>query len=319
MAQKVLCVGETVTDLIVYPVDETEQNTDYHKIDYLSILPGGDSHNNAVDLARLGNEVTYIGRIGRDMFGKVCMDSLIKEHINTDHIVYSDTAGQSVCLILINKNKKRIFYQMFKASEEFCYEDIDLNVLDQVDVLQISGTFHMKKFDGEGALRLLKQAKERHIITSMDVSMDRSGRWGKLIGNCYPYLDYFMPSIEQAIELTQRSTLRGMAEFLLMRGVGNVIIKSGDKGAYFLNASETIHCGCYNVDLVDATGAGDAFVAGFLTALGKGFTNRECMAFATACSAQVIQKVGATTGMAGFDDVMDFIKEHGLPEICIEK
>jgi len=319
MARRVLCVGEMVADLVAYPVDTVELNTDYHKMERLSILPGGDSHNNAVNMARLGNEVTYIGRVGRDMLGKICVDSLKANHVNTEHIVYSKTADQSACLILLSKNRKRTLYQMFKVSEEFCFEDIDLSVLDKVDMIQIGGTFHMQKFDGEGAAELLKLAKEKQIVTSMDVSMDKLERWGELIEICYPYLDYFMPSIEQAVELTHKKTLREMAEYLLLKGVKNVIIKAGDKGSYFLNTSEEILCGCYQVKVEDATGAGDAFVAGFLTALGKGFSNEQCMLFATACAAQAVQKVGATTGIGSFNEVIEFINSHPKPEMCIGK
>lgn len=318
MAQKVLCVGEMVTDLIAYPIDGVELNTDYHKMEQLSVLPGGDAHNNAVNMARLGNKVTYIGRVGKDVFGKVCVDSLKAEHVDTSRIVYSETAEQSVCLILLGKNKKRTLYQMFKVSEEFCFEDIDLSVLDEVDVLQIGGTFHMSRFDGEGTAKLLKLAKEKGIRTSMDVSMDKTGRWGELIEVCYPYLDYFMPSIEQAVELTHKTAWKEMAEYLISKGVKNVIIKAGEKGSYFLNESEEIFCGCYQIPIEDSTGAGDAFVAGFLTALGKDFTHKECMLFATACSAQVIQKVGATTGMENFREIIHFIEANEKPEIYVK-
>lgn len=315
MAQRVLCVGEMVADLIAYPIEGVELNTDYHKMERFSVLPGGDAHNNAVNMARLGNQVTYIGRVGRDVFGNVCVDSLKAEQVDTSHIVYSETAEQSICLILLGKNKQRTLYQMFKVSEEFCFEDVDLSVLDQADVLQIGGTFHMGSFDGEGAAKLLKLAKEKGIRTSMDVSMDRRGRWGDLIEVCYPYLDYFMPSVEQAVELTHKGTWQEMAEYLLGKGVKNVVIKAGDKGSYFLNESEEIFCGCYHIPVEDSTGAGDAFVSGFLTALGKGFSHEECMLFATACSAQVIQKVGATTGMENFREIVRFMEENERVEI----
>lgn len=319
MTQRILCVGEMVMDLIAYPIGSVELNTDYHKMERFSVSPGGDAHNNAVNMARLGNEVTYIGRVGNDVFGKICVESLNAEKVNTTHIVYSDTAEQSLCLILLGENKKRTLYQMLKVSEEFCFEDIDLSVLDKIDVLQIGGTFHMNRFDGKGAAKLLRLAKEKGILTSMDVSMDKKGRWGNLIEVCYPYLDYFMPSIEQAVELTHRDTWREMAEYLTLKGVKNVIIKAGDKGSYFFNKSEEIFCGCYPLTVEDSTGAGDAFVAGFLTARGKGFSHEECMVFATACSAKVIQKVGATTGMESFEKIMDFINSHGKPDICVKK
>lgn len=96
----------------------------------------------------------------------------------------------------------------------------------------------MERFDGDGAVRLLWEAKSRGIITSLDVTMDRTGRWNSLLEPYYPYLDYFMPSIEQAVEITKRERFDEMADFLLERGVKNVIIKAGSDGAFFKNAQE---------------------------------------------------------------------------------
>lgn len=316
MRQKVLCVGEMMADLVAYPIGEVRLETDYHAMDSFWVKTGGDAHNNAVDMARLGNTVSYIGRVGNDLFAGNCLASLRAAGVNTEYVVYSETAEQAKSLILMGEGGSRTFYQNFGTSGEFCFEDIDLRALEGVDVLQIGGTFHMKKFDGAGAVKLLKLAKEMGITTSLDVTMDRSGRWNKLLEPYYPYLDYFMPSIEQAVEITGKDSLSEMADFLVKRGVGNVIIKAGTRGSYFKNRRTAFSCGCYKVpDVVDTTGAGDAFVSGMLTALGRGASPEECMIFATACSAHVIQAVGATTGMKSYEEIAAFVAREPKPEI----
>lgn len=306
--QKVLCVGEMMVDLIAYPIDQVLLQCDYHPMDSLLVKTGGDAHNNAVDMARLGNDVTYIGRIGYDMFAANCLEAMRREGVNVDHVIFSKTAEQAKSLILMGEGDQRTFYQNFGTSEEFCFEDINLEVLDRVSMLQIGGTFHMKQFDEEGAVRLLKLAKSKGIITSLDVTMDRSGRWNSVLEPYYPYLDYFMPSIEQAREIANIENPWDIARFLLDRGVKNVIIKDGKSGSYFCNANSAFSCDSYEIQAVDTTGAGDAFVSGFLTGVGKGFSPEECIVFATACSAHVIQEMGATAGMKDFDTIMRFIK-----------
>lgn len=306
-----------MVDLVAYPIGPVLLESDYHALDHFGVKTGGDAHNNAVDLARLGYEVTYIGRVGCDLFAGNCLASLQSEGVDVSRVVHSKTAEQAKSLILMGEGGTRTFYQSFESSGEFCFEDIDLSVLDQVSLLQIGGTFHMERFDGEGAVRLLRLAKERGITTSLDVTMDRSGRWNTLLEPYYPYLDYFMPSIEQAVEITGQKRFSEMAGFLLDRGVKNVIIKAGTQGSYFKNHETAFSCGCYQVDSVaDTTGAGDAFVAGFLAALGHGFLPEDCMVFATACSAHVIQEVGATTGMRSFDEILEFIRREPSPEIA---
>lgn len=84
------------------------------------------------------------------------------------------------------------------TSAEFSLDDVDLSLLDHVDLLQIGGTFHLPRFDGDGAAELLRTAREKGVITCMDVTKDRTGRWDQIIHPCYRYLDYFLPSIEQA-------------------------------------------------------------------------------------------------------------------------
>ena len=317
MKDKILCVGETMADLVAYPIGEVRLETDYHPMDSFLVKTGGDAHNNAVDMSIIGNDVIYIGRIGKDLFAQNCLRSLQEAGVNTEHVVFSSTAEQAKSLILMGKGGTRTFYQNFGTSLEFCFEDIDLSVLDEVAVMQIGGTFHMDRFDGEGGARLLREAKARGITTSLDVTMDRKGRWNSLLEPYYPYLDYFMPSIDQAVEITKRDRLEDMADFLLDRGVKNVIIKVGEDDSYFKNSEEAFSCGCYQVPVADPTGAGDAFVAGFLSAMRRGFDPERCMEFATACSAHIIQQVGATTGIRPFDEIMDFI--HRSPKLKITR
>lgn len=320
MQKKILCVGEMMADLVASPIGEVRLESDYHQMNSFLVKTGGDAHNNAVDMARLGNDVVYVGRVGKDLFAQNCLDDLKKEHVNVDFVTFSNTAEQAKSLILMGEGGTRTFYQNFGTSEEFCFEDIDLRALDDVSVLQIGGTFHMTKFDGDGAVRLLKLAKERGILTSLDVTMDRTGRWNDILEPYYPYLDYFMPSIEQAVEITKRERFSDMADFLLERGVKNVVIKAGAQGSYFKNGKTAFSCGCYQVaHVADTTGAGDSFVAGFLTALGRGFDAEACMTFATACSAHVIQAVGATTGMKSFDEIMEFVKHEPKLRITYDR
>lgn len=314
---KILCVGEMMADLVAYPIGQVLLESDYHPMDSFWVKTGGDAHNNAVDMARLGNDVIYIGRIGNDLFAQNCLNSLRQAGVNTDYVIFSQTAEQAKSLILMGEGGTRTFYQNFGSSAELCFEDIDLNVLNEVSLLQIGGTFHMERFDGDGAVRLLREAKSRGITTSLDVTMDRTGRWNSLLEPYYPYLDYFMPSIEQAVEITKETDFSRMADFLLDRGVKNVIIKAGSDGAYFKNRDEALSCGCYKVPVVDTTGAGDAFVSGFLSARERGFSPEQCMEFATACSAQVIQQVGAATGLKSFQQVLDFIAQ--APKLTIQR
>lgn len=305
----ILCVGEILADIIAHPVERIGFKNECSLVSNIMIRPGGDSFNNAIDLVKLGNQVCYVGRIGSDAIGTYLYDEGIAAGIDMSHVVHSANPHAKMD-ILINGKGERSFLYYPGTSAELCAGDIDLSLLDDCKIVTVGGTFHLPRLDGEGTAALFKEAKKRGVITAMDVTTDLSGRWNSVIEPCYPYLDHFLPSIEQAAPIAQTSDEKEIADFFLSRGIKNVTIKLGEKGSYFKNASTAFYCGCYQVPVAETTGAGDAFVSGFLTGLLKGFSYEGCVRFATACSAHAIQAVGATTGMKDFGAIAAFIEEQ---------
>ncbi len=317
----ILCVGDMLADLIIREVDDIVFNNTATQIDETSLKAGGDALNNSIDMCRLGNQVALVGKLGCDIFGDYLYEECRKNGVDMSHCGRSTTAPHAKSTILMHKNGERKFFYYAGSNAEFTIDDIDLSLLDQCKILQVGGTFHFPNFDGEkGCLTLLKAAKEKGVITSMDVNTDFTGRWNETICCCYPYLDYFMPSLEQAVLITQKNDVREMADFFLERGVKTAVIKMGSKGCYAKNnQGEAFFCGCYSVPVVETTGAGDAFVSGFLTSVLHGKSLKDCVIFGTACSAQVIQAVGANAGMKDYATVEKFIAENPAPQIIEDK
>ncbi len=304
---RVLCVGEMLTDIIVRTVDSVDFLNDTKQVEEIEVRSGGDANNNAIDLAVLGNDVTYLGRISTDPLGDYLVSNAERYGIDMRFIARSDTT-QTKSLILINAKGDRTFLQTPGTSAEFCLEDCRAEALEGQDILQIGGAFHLPSFDGDGAAKLLCMAKERGILTSMDITTDRSGRWKGILDPCYPYLDYFLPSIEQASKVSGKERPEEIAAYFLDRGVKNVAVKLGKDGSYFRNHETAFFAGCYdNLKVAETTGAGDAFCAGFLTGVGEGMDPEGCMTLGTACSAFVIQEVGATAGIRDLETVKQFI------------
>lgn len=308
---KVLCVGEMLVDLIVRPVEQIAFQNDTCQVEEIRITHGGDANNNAVNLVKLGHQVTYLGRVGCDDMGDYVISLAEKAGVNMNHVVRSKTAAQTKSLILVASNGDRTFLQVPGTSAEFCLADCDLSLLEEADLLQIGGAFHLPRFDGAGSAQLLKAAQSKNVITSMDVTSDRTGRWRGILDPCYPHLDYFLPSIEQASMIAGTEDPRAAAGFFLKRGVKNVVIKLGAQGSYFRNGETAFFAGIYSgLDVVETTGAGDAFCSGFLTGAGQGASPVECVTLATACSAFAIQAIGATAGMRDLGTIRDFIRKR---------
>ena len=307
---RVLCVGEMMVDLLVHPVGPVAFDNDASQVEEIAIKSGGDANNNAIDLAKLGNEVYYVGRAGCDVLADYVLDIARKAGVCVDYVKRSAATEQTKSLILIDPAGNRKFLQYPGTSAEFCLEDVDLSLLDRVDMLQIGGTFHLPQFDGAGAAALLRAAREKGVVTCMDVTKDRAGRWDAIIRPCYRYLDYFLPSIEQASCIAGTDDERRIADYFLEQGVGTVAIKLGTRGCYCKDGKRAFYCGCYQVPVAETTGAGDAFVAGFLTALGRGKELEDCVRFATATSAHAVQAFGATAGVPDYATVEQFIQSR---------
>lgn len=303
---KVLCVGEMMVDVIISGVKEIAFENGSLPVDSIGVQSGGDATNNAINLSKLGNHVKYVGLVGNDVLGKYALSLVAQQGVDVEHVIFSDTP-QSKTVILINEKKDRVFLQHPGTSAEFTLEHVDLSLLDWADVLQIGGTFHLPKFDGAGAAELLRQAQEKGVVTSMDVTSDRTGRWNEIIEVCYPYLDYFLPSIEQAELIAGTDDPRKIAAFFRSRGVKTVVIKLGSRGCYCSGSNTAFYCDCYHVPVVETTGAGDAFVSGFLTGVGKHHSLEDCVRLGTAASAFAVQAAGATAGMRDYDTVTRFI------------
>ena len=310
----ILCIGETAVDIICKPVSECLFSNVCSPVESISIQSGGDALNNAVDLAKLGNQVCYVGRIGLDAGGEFVLGALQNAGVDVSHVVRTDCPHAKVNL-LIKPDGNRAFFYYGGPSREFSASDVDPALLSSCKILQVGGTFHLPAFDGAGAAELFQAAQKAGVLTSMDVTNDFTGRWNEIISPCYPHLDYFLPSIDQAKLISGYQDPRDIAAFFLDRGVKHVAIKLGAEGSFYQSGNKAFFCGTYHVPVVETTGAGDAFCAGFLTALVRNCSPEECVLTATAASAQVIQAVGANTGMCSYAQLQAFLRENQPPEI----
>ena len=121
------------------------------------------------------------------------------------------------------------------------------------------------------------------MITSMDVTKTQQDGGMKYYPHVIPYLDYFLPSEEQAMLLAGTEDVEAMADFFLKGGVKCVVIKLGSRGCFCKTAQLSFYCGCYDVPVVETTGAGDAFVAGFLSGVLRNGSMEDCVRLGGRC------------------------------------
>ena len=269
-------VGQIVADVLVYPVEKVDFGMDTQCVESIRLANGGDAMNVAIDLSRLGSHVAFCGCMGNDSFGEYLENKLEANDIDISGVIHLTDAAASTCLCLINPAGERCFFYCGGASERMRQEYVTDKMLGDCRAVHVGGTFLLPEMDGEGTARLFERAHGKGIYTSMDVTWDTTGRWNSLIEPCYPHLDLFMPSLNEAKHIARTDDPEAIADFFLERGVGTAVVKLGSRGCFIKNKEYSFYGGIYPVQPVDTTGAGDAFVAGFLHAELAGMNPERC-------------------------------------------
>jgi len=308
---KVICLGILVADVIAKPVTQLPPKGKLIAVDTIELHTGGCATNTAIDLARLGEDVGIIGLLGNDGLGDFVLDRLRTEKVGIAGIRRTKHVGTSTCMVLSDVDGERSFIYYGGANNTFTENDIDFSLIENCDILFIAGSLLLPAFDGIPTATLLQRAQTAGKYTILDTAWDSTGRWMSAIAPCLPYLDLFIPSLEEAQMLTGKEDVQNIADIFFTAGTRNVVIKCGADGCYIKNATEEYYLDSYKVDVIDTNGAGDSFVAGFISGLLSGWDLKRCGEFANAVGAHCVGSVGASSGIKTKKEILSFIESRG--------
>lgn len=308
----VTCIGILVADVIAKPVDKIPSSGLLERISSIETYTGGCAMSAGIDMAKIGIKTAVLGKVGNDSFGEFLKNALVQYDVDTRGIVIDNEIQTSASIVLSSSSGERSFLHTVGANGTFGYDDVNWDVINDSDIIFVAGTMLMDKFDGEHCAKVLKKCKEMGKTTVLDTAWDSKGRWMDLLAPCMPYIDIFLPSIDEAIELSGEKEPEKIADKFFEMGVSKVVIKLGSQGCYMRESKDAkaVVIPCFKVKAVDTTGAGDSFCAGFLSAMAKGLSFEECGRFANAVGAHCVMAMGATTGIKSFEEINDFIKNY---------
>jgi sugar/nucleoside kinase (ribokinase family) len=307
---EITCLGILVADLVGKPVDEYPARGKLVLADRMELHNGGCASNPGIDLAKIGMGTAVIGRVGNDGLGDFMVNALRGAGVDVGGVVRDRDAGTSSTMVMVHSDGERSFIHCIGANARLTEDDVDFDLLRSTKILYIAGSLLLPALDGEPAARILKKAREMGIITALDTAWDPTGRWMSVLEPCLQYVDYAVPSIEEARQITGRREPADVAEVLMDHGVGVVGLKMGEGGCYIRSSDEEIRLPRYEVDAVDAVGAGDAFAAGFLAGVYYGWDLEKTGRFANAVGAHCVTALGATTGVKSLDETLAFIESR---------
>jgi sugar/nucleoside kinase (ribokinase family) len=308
-----------VCDILASPIPLDVLNRDSVRVRPVSIGTGGDALNVAINLAKLGLKTEIAGCVGQDTFGDILLGEAARHGVDTAGVRRTGSCGTATSIVLIDETGERHFVYHGGGNDLFEASMITDDILRGVDCLCINSLFDLPGLEGSSALaELLAKARRRGILTALDVTgnPDRS-KWPAL-ADVLPHLDYFLPSEYEAAALTGLSDPEAMAKAFLKAGCGHAVIKCGERGVYIATGStggaSTGKNNCFveafPVKQADATGAGDAFVAGFIYGLSRKLPLYECVRCGCAAGALCVTGIGATSATPTEEGLRNFLKER---------
>lgn len=289
----VVTLGAHVLDVHVRPVDEIPDGQGAAIVEQIRFGPAGTAAGTAVTLAKLGATVRTAGAIGADPIGDLLLAMLARAGVDTSLVLRREGVQTSASVLPIRPDGSRPAFHVPGANFAYGADDAPLAELTQATHLHLGGPELM---GGESAAKILAAARAAGVVTSADLLAPGDPGILEWIAPALPYLDYLLPNDEQVLGLTEAATVETGARALLDRGVGCVALTRGADGALVVTADEVIAVPAFAVDLVDTTGCGDAFSAGFLRGVGLGRPLRAAAVLGCAAAALVAQGLGTDHG-----------------------
>lgn len=301
--KRITVLGIACVDVVVSGMQTLPQAGRLNQVEAITMHSGGCAMNVAIDLAKMGILPKISIPLAEDPFGQFLKETLHTYKLMTDQCMFfNPPAKTSASVVLVDQTGERSFLHDPGVNAVFSLEDLPTSLLDDTDILLVTGALVMKNFDGAPMATFLKTAQSRGIFTVLDTVDDPTDRWLTVLKPCLPYVDLFVPSEAEATRLSQTTDIEATIVRLREHGVKDMIIKLGAKGCLAALASKQILLPAVPVEqVVDTTGAGDAFVAGLLAGLAHDYPIETALKIALKTGAQAVTAKGATTGVSAFN------------------
>ena len=266
-----------------------------------NVGPGGKGCNQAIAIARLGGNINFISKIGKDAYGELALKTLKKNKIPTENIIQDGGQQTGVAGILVDQNTgKNAINVIVGAPNSLKISEIEK----QINLIKSSKIFLTQlEVPKDVTLHCLKTAKENGCITILNPAPA-----SEISNEFYNNIDFFTPNETEAefytgIKITNDHEAKQAADKLIDLGIKKVIITLGEKGLFYSDGKEEIYLKANAVKAIDTTGAGDAFNGGLAYGLSKEKPIKECLELANKVAGRSTTKLGAGDAMPYIQDI----------------
>jgi len=267
--------------------------------------PGGKGSNQAIAAARLKGDVHFITKIGQDTHANMALNLFKEAQLNTNSIIQDKNLLTGVAGIMIDESGNNAINVVAGAAAHLNNKDIDQNL----NTIKKSKIFLTQlETPEEVTLYALSKAKENNCITILNPAPAR-----KIEELYFKLIDYFTPNETEAEfylnkKIKSENDIKEAAKQFLKKGVKNIIITLGEKGVYYSNGKEDYFVEACKLkdNVVDTTGAGDAFNGAFAVGLANSLENKDALVFANKVAGISTTKLGAAASMPLLQEVENY-------------
>ena len=289
----VITMGAHILDVLVRPVSEIPPEQGTVLVEQMRMTAAGTAAGTALTFAKLGAAVSTAGAIGTDPAGDLMLSLLDRSEIDTCLVVRKPDEPTSMSVLPIRPNGERPAFHLLGANLAYTLDDVDWGAVAATDHLHLGG---VEMLGPEFAAPILKHAKENGATTSVDLIAPGGMGTFDIIAPALAYTDYLLPNEDQVLGFTEAADLAEGCRRLLDAGAGLLAVTRGADGALIVSREGNQQVPAFTVDIVDTTGCGDAFSAGFVYATLIGRAPRDAAVLGNAVAALVAGGLGSDHG-----------------------
>ena len=305
-----ICIGTALVDSIIRGFDPEPISASGYRAASGSLHVGGEAVNEAMAAAKLGLKTGILCSLGEDEAGEMVVRALRRCGVDTSRILRAKEHPTPVTTMFVRADGTRKSVTNGAHRYNF-HPERDAARFADARALILGSLFRAPFDDPEIVLAVLRAARAAGQIVFADTKLPNF-RFLTLddLRGALPLIDYLTPNEDEAAYYSGKEDPDAMADVFLGYGVKNVVIKLGGKGCFFKNAEESILLPACDVLTVDATGAGDNFIAGFASELLRGASHAEALRFANACGAICTTAVGAAAALRDREQVLRLLERQ---------
>ena len=306
------CLGVLVVDALSRPLSRYPVPGKVTQVitDSLEFMPGGGAANTSTALAQLGVPVRVFSKVGDDLTGAFVRQRLRSIGVDVSGICVSKKDRTPFTYVGIHPNGERTFIHTPGANRTFTLRNLDRNALLQADFLLYQDLWVLPGIDGEPGAALLADARKRGVVTLLDECWGLGPNretWEMMV----PHADVVLPSFDDMRAIYPGLNAKQIVRRLHGLGAGTVVLKMGAKGCLVSAGGTQTQVPSCATAVVDTTGAGDCFDAGFIAGLTHGLAPVQAARVASSTAAACLRHVGGAVGIPRYAMVTNAKQRRG--------